>query len=59
MDWHGLGSDALSTQVYCKTGINITIFCHYIALFTVKKSIIHRNQWIELRDIIYQGKYGI
>ena len=54
----GMGRATLSIQIYSKTGINITIFYLYIALFKVKKSIIHRNQWLKLRDIIYQGKYG-
>jgi len=49
LEW---GRATLSIQIYCKTGINITIFCTYIALFKVKKTIIHRNQWIELRDIV-------
>jgi len=43
-------------QKYRKTGINITIFFHYSAFFKVKKSIVHRNQWLTLRDLIYQGK---
>ena len=55
----GMGRATLSIQIYSKTGINITIFYLYIALFKVKKSIIHRNQWLKLRDIIDQGKYGI
>jgi hypothetical protein len=41
-----------------KNILKTPLFWPYIELFRGKKSIIDNNQWRELKDIIFLGRYG-